>query len=273
MVRRFIAIWLALVLAYAAPGQAGSPTRLRAVEVVGTVLRAELSDGRMIQGRELEGAVIEVVLQGEAGPQRVRFDRIIADPDDPGGEILLYDMTRLDPQGGPAGPLCENAVAGGHWAFPLRGRWDSAGRHVSDQGWTLTCAGDAQGKCVRFGYKPWKTVGGVSLAPYHQACIRMVRADYCGNQGTTRDGMLIDVYDRIVIQPRDTARSDLTFEAAWGPEGAVCVAHTRVPQNMTLERLGMVCPRLRGRLGAAACPENLAISGQMGEALLFNRSQ
>ena len=98
------------------------------------------------------------------------------------GEVLLYAMQLLDPKTGAATPLCEHDADGKHWAFPLRGQWDRDGRRISDKGFTLTCAADAQGKCVRFGYKPWKVVrGGVSLADYHQACIRMVRADYCGN--------------------------------------------------------------------------------------------
>ena len=47
---------------------------------------------------------------------------------------------------------------------------------MSDEGFTLTCATGAQGKCVRFGYKPWKTLSnGVVLADYHQACVRLVR--------------------------------------------------------------------------------------------------
>ncbi len=36
-------------------------------------------------------------------------------------------------------------------------------------------------------------VRGERLAAYYQPCIRLVRADYCGGHGTTRDGMLIDI--------------------------------------------------------------------------------
>jgi len=192
------------------------------------------------------------------------------------GDVLLYDMRVLDPATGTSAPLCEDAVDGGHWAFPLRGQWDRDGRRISDKGFTLTCAADAQGKCVRFGYKPWKTTSdGVVLANYHQACIRMVRADYCGNEGTTRDGMLIDFYDQLGIQKRTKAAGDhaLPFEAAWNTEGAVCVAHTRVPEHMTIAHLAQICPRLRGRLGETACTEAEAELGRLGQALLFNRSR
>jgi len=98
----------------------------------------------------------------------------------------------------------------------------------------------------------------------------MVRADYCGDdQPTTRDDMLIDYYDRLGIAGRDD-RPGLNFEAAWDENGAVCVAHPRVPQNMTLERLAETCPRLRGRLGPA-CTEETA--DQFGTPLLMNASR
>jgi hypothetical protein len=182
----------------------------------------------------------------------------------------------VDPATGALDELCEPDAKGERWAFPLKGQWDANGRRISDQGFTLTCSAGAQGKCVRFGYKPWKqTPDGIPLADYHQACVRLVRADYCGGQGTTRDGMLIDIYDRLGIQrPADEAeRQGLRFEAAWNPEGAVCVAHTRVPENMTLVHLGEVCPRLRGHLGDAECTADAAASGRLGPVLLFNRSR
>ena len=40
--------------------------------------------------------------------------------------------------------------------------------------------GGAIAKCVLWGYRPWATYNGTPLAQYHQACTRMVRADYCG---------------------------------------------------------------------------------------------
>ena len=213
------------------------------------------ADGRVLEGQDLAGATISVAFLDEPQPRRIRLSTITPDPMDSQGEVLLYDMQLLDPTTGAATPLCEHDVEGKHWAFPLRGQWDRNGGRISDKGFTLTCAADAQGKCVRFGYKPWKTIGaGISLADYHQACVRMVRADYCGNRGTTKNGMLIDLYDRLGIerQSESTGQDGLRFEAAWNTKGAVCVAHTRVLPNMTIARLARTCPRLRGRLGEAA---------------------
>jgi hypothetical protein len=55
-------------------------------------------------------------------------------------------------------------------------------------------------------------------------------------------------------------------------EGALCVAHVRVPENTNLDRLAATCPRLRGRLGPQHCSEAAAAAGRLGHALMFNRS-
>ncbi|MBV9202478.1 MAG: hypothetical protein JOY83_22635 [Alphaproteobacteria bacterium] len=105
---------------------------------------------------------------------------------------------------------------------------------------------------------------GVSLAPYYQACVRLVRADYCGDGvGYTRNGTPIDVFDAIGIQ-RDEIAPGMTFEAAWGPDGAVCVRHPRLEELPNPETLVQQCPRLAGYVGER-CDE-------AARALLFNRS-
>ena len=65
------------------------------------------------------------------------------------------------------------------------------------------------------GYRPWgKAQKGESLWDYHQACVRMLRADYCGNgKPHTRDGTRIELWDRLDIQV-DTHEQGLSFEGA-----------------------------------------------------------
>jgi hypothetical protein len=84
--------------------------------------------------------------------------------------------------------------------------------------------------------------------------IRLVRADYSGDgRGTTRDGQLVDIYDFLGVQSKgDDPAQD--FEAAWSPEGAVCVRVTRL--------------KLKGRIGTI-CTEEFA---RAAVAVLFNRS-
>jgi hypothetical protein len=264
---------LAVTSSHAAPS---AVDHIRSVDVVRTALRVHLDSGRIIQGRDLEGATLSLAMAGKAGTQQVHIQAVVIDPLDPQGEVQLYRMTALNPATGIGEELCDPDPQGQRWAFPVQGQWDAHGRRTSQQGFTLTCASGAQGKCLRFGYQPWKTTAdGVRLEDYHQACIRMVTADYCGGHATTKDGMAIDLYDKLGIQtPADSAgHDDLRFEAAWNITGAACVAHTRVPANISLQQLAAACPRLQARLGAANCTEQKARSGQLGTVLLFNRSR
>ncbi|MFY0537673.1 ADYC domain-containing protein [Nannocystis pusilla] len=124
-------------------------------------------------------------------------------------------------------------------ALALPDVWDpSTGNRVSPRptgAVTFACKNAALAKCVLFGYRPWSTKNGVSLADYHQACTRMVRADYCGN-GTphTVSGTPIHVLDQLGIQTA-AASTSYVVEAEWGPNGAVCLnpSNTRLA-NQTI---------------------------------------
>lgn len=262
----------------AGPAAAPSPAaadRIASIAVVGTDFRVTLASGRILTGRDLVGAKLALVVPGGTTPEEVHIDAVVNDPLDPSGETLIYKMRAHDPESGEWVELCNPDAAGERWAFPLRGQWDEEGYPRSGGGFTLTCGDGSMGKCVRWGYKPWVTrPDGTRLADYHQACVRMVNANYCGNRRTTRDGMLIDYWDDLGIATPDAhpEAQGLTFEAAWGPNGALCVAHTRVPEHETVDGLNAGCPRLRGRLGPAACsPETIAKAHE--HALLFNRSR
>ena len=256
-------------------GAAAKSSAVRSVEVIGTALRVTFTDGRALAGSDLQGAVLTLALAGDVRPGRFRLDRIERDPGN--SDILLYRITVLATQPGETDhDLCEPDAQGERWAFPLKGQWDDGGRRLTEKGLTLACAaGGAIGKCVRWGYPPWaRTPSGQAMAPYHAACVNMVRANYCGDRGTTRDGMTIDYWDDAGITRRDEDRAQdlgLRFEAAWSPKGALCVAHTRVPEHMTLEQLAKTCPRLR-RLGPVSCDPGEAAKGRYGKALLFNSS-
>ncbi len=127
-------------------------------------------------------------------------------------------------------------------------------------------------KCVRWGYKPWKTLEAISLRDYHQACTRMARADYCGNGiSHTKDGTIIDLYDRLGIQEK-TKDNGMVFEAAWGTDGAVLIHRPRYSE--TLGQIQQNCPeKLQTRLD----PTNksltqIEIQQQFSTALIFNDS-
>jgi hypothetical protein len=249
-------------------GHGTTPAAAARVEVFGTSFRVTTTDGRLLQGSDLLGAVLTL---GDDADHRVelRIDDRRPDPRDPTGETILYTLMVREPASGEWRNLCRADPDGVAMGFPVAGLSDKPGREGREPGrFSLTCTSGATGKCVRMGYKPWKTMpDGTSLRPYHTACTRMLRADYCGDGVPhTRDGTPINIYDRLGIQVADRAPS-MVFEAAWGPDGAVCVSRVRVPDVATLDAVERACPaRLGGRIGPQACGADAA------GALLFNDS-
>jgi hypothetical protein len=133
-------------------------------------------------------------------------------------------------------------------ALAVRGVWDETGAHREvPRTFTFACENGAIAKCVEWGYKPWAKKDGQSLAPLHQACTRMARADYCGNgRSHTRDDNPIDMYDGRQVLTRTTESSAAwdvmraSFEAGWSEEGALCMAHTR--DGRAVEEVLAECP-------------------------------
>jgi len=141
---------------------------------------------------------------------------------------------------------------------------------------TFACDNGAIGKCVEnMGYKPWamgpneckyvcttlhdfpscrKVCVQHTLELMHEACVRMVRADYCGN-GTphTVTGVSIDEWDNANIQTETSISTNPSDhfgkEAEWTPNGARCLSQAnmgRLDDDVTMTRLdtylNMTCP-------------------------------
>lgn len=178
--------------------------------VVAGLARLDRTHLVLANGEELRaGGRVDVVFSDGA-----RFGLDVAaredDPKDPG--IVRYTLTY---QG-------KNVCEGDNQGIFVPGTWDATGaRHESADLVTFACFPGAIAKCVNWGYRPWQE--GIDT---HQACTRMVRADYCGDGAShTRNGTPIDVFDDLGVNAPE--RADLGFEAAWGPDGATCVGHTR----------------------------------------------
>ncbi|MCA9649618.1 MAG: hypothetical protein H6712_25645 [Myxococcales bacterium] len=92
---------------------------------------------------------------------------------------------------------------------------------------TFACRGAAMAKCVEWGYHPQGTYSSTDLGDHHQACTRMVRADYCGDgEHHTENGTVIDVEDDLSINVHESETNE-NIEAAWGPDGALCLNNPR----------------------------------------------
>jgi hypothetical protein len=161
---------------------------------------------------------------------------------------------------------------------------------------TFACRDSSMTKCAeRLGYKPWKTIttyvpdtdpdyppaaipislGGDPtnqyLNDYHQACVRMLRADYCGDGvAHTITGTQVDVFD--CAKGQDASGTGCTgvqnsstswgLEAEWGADGAKCVSSARWDQAFTADDVGGIfvpnaacpniatCPNMRAYLNA-----------------------
>jgi len=233
-----------------------------AVDVVDTRFRVTMADGQVHHSDQLTGAVLTIGLAGRLA--RVRIDAVEQDTRRGGGDVWLHSIS-IESADGQWRNICQPDPEGRQFAFPIAGRFGADGmlRPAEAGRFELSCTGGAWAKCIRFGYKPW----ALGLDAYN-ACVRMVRADYGGRgEGTTRNGMPIDMYDRLGIQTTDYD-NPLVFESGWGPDCAVCVHHPRVAGNVTLEQLEARYPHLKGRTGAICTEEFARAHG----ALIFNRS-
>jgi len=245
---------------------AALPAHAASLVVEGESFALTTDDGRRLTSADLTGAVFRMT-DVSGAPLTVRIESVAPAEERPA--LLLHRLSVLNPATGAWHSYCQADAKGRQAGFPVAGAFDSAGRYARDPSrWFITCTSGSQGKCILFGYDPWRTgPKGENLAPYYQACQHMVRADYDGHGiAHTRNGTLIDVFDRLGIQASDS-RNDphFSFEAAWGPDGAVCVARTRWPDLLPRATLMESAPRLDGRCDEA--------SATAKGALLFNRSK
>jgi ADYC domain len=257
---------LLLVLLSAALTQEAA--KVPSLEVVGTLFRVTLPDSRVLTSPDLIGAILDAT--DETGRViTVRIDAVTkVDQSNGNSDIWLHRFSIPDESAGGWREFCTPGPDGTVAGFPVAGTWTADGRHVrTSAGFTITCSSGAIGKCIRIGYRPWDDRKGVSLWDYHQACVRMVRADYGGDGVShTRDGTTIDPFDRLGIQSAepDPRGPHLEFEAAWGPDGAVCVRRMRIPELLSIGELVQHYPQLAGKTGQD-CSEAV-------DALIWNRS-
>lgn len=240
-----------------------------AVEVVGTQFQVVGADGERLTGRRLVGMQLNVTDRGGES-STVRIDNVLSDPRDIAGDLTLYEFSVRNKLTGFWENLCAADADGFAGGFPLGGTWTPTGEHkASEHAFSIACTSGVRAKCVRMGYKPWKAgPDGKSLWDLHQACTRMLRADYCGN-GTphTRNGTPVEVYDSLGIQT-PTSGSGLSFEAVWGPNGAICVRKLRLADPATPDALLSSCPRSL-RIGEA-CKEDEYLGAD--PPVIINRS-
>jgi hypothetical protein len=201
---------------------------LNGMSINGTELTGVTGDGP-VSGTALVGAtMVGQLSNGDSLSLRVDAAGALAAPN---ADVWAYEVS-VDTDSGWQ-PLCGTDAGGTPiGAIPLAGTWNAQAGVPGGGSWTassslfsLGCRGASLAKCVEFGYKPWQTVGGASLRDHHQACTRMLRADYCGDGASwTANGTPINLYDDLGIQSDDAA---WLVDAEWTANGAICTNNIR----------------------------------------------
>lgn len=194
--------------------------------LVGSNLHVETDYGWELTDWDLEDSIVHVAVKEEGVlKQRELWIKSVVQIGT-SSDVFAYDIDIRD-AGGPWKPLCTDELGAATRAILLGDVWDpDTGARVAPRpsgALTFACRTAALAKCVEFGYAPWRSKNGVQLAEHHQACTRMLRADYCGTgQAHTVAGVPVHVLDPLGIQKADPTKA-YAVEAEWGPNGATCL--------------------------------------------------
>jgi len=156
----------------------------------------------------------------------------------------------------------------------VHGYWDQTGTWQPDKKtFTLSCS--AAGRCDQVSgvdgaitecVQSWR-YDPESRPEEFQACVRAVRADYCGD-GTSHTiaGTDIDLHDHRYSKMAgyECKDAERTLEAAWNKLGAVCVAHQRIGGDAST----LKCVRDGKPIAVTACDK-----GTVDNAMVMTRSR
>jgi hypothetical protein len=192
---------------------------LNGISLNGISLNGTAVNGISLNGTDFVGAHLNGLLSNGDGLE-LRIDEIAALAGD-NTDVLAYAVS-ASADGGWA-PLCGYEPDGSaNRALIVPGVWNIQTGAWSDssEAFSFACRHASVAKCVEFGYKPW-----LGFADHQHACVRMLRADYCGDGVPhTITGTPINLYDNAGVQ---LDAESWPVDAEWGPDGALCVNHTR----------------------------------------------
>jgi hypothetical protein len=192
---------------------------LNGISLNGISLNGISLNGISLNGTDFIGAHMKAELSN-SDTLELRIDDI-APLEGSNSDILAYAVSASVDDGWV--PLCGYDTDGSvKRALAVPGTWNLQTGAWSDDGgaFSFACRKASVAKCVEFGYKTW-----LGYADHQHACVRMLRADYCGDGVPhTITGTLINLYDNAGVQA-DT--ESWPVDAEWGPDGALCLNHIR----------------------------------------------
>jgi hypothetical protein len=184
---------------------------LNGVSLNGVSLNGVSLNGVSLNGTDFIGAEFQVALSNGAS-STVRIDSMstLTAPND---DVYTYRLS-IAADGGSAA-LCD-----GGDAVAVPGAWNTTTGAWTAENFSFACRGSSVAKCLELGYKTWYGFGD-----HHHACVRMLRADYCGDGVShTVTGTPINLYDNAGVQA-DT--ESWLLDGEWSPDGALCFNNYR----------------------------------------------
>lgn len=199
---------------------------LNSPQMNGNKLQAKNASNQVLEGQDLEDLRLDMDHEDPNDQSITQIEQSVTEVEVAANGLVLNTLKFRELPAGTWQNSCENGAK----AIQLKGDWDvNTGERISDDpsSSTWACLGGALGDCASWGYIPGNSYAGAALANYHQTCIRLKRADYCGN-GThhTQNGHPLDVYDKVSMMAPEASLA-WNIEGFWGPNGALCLNHTR----------------------------------------------
>lgn len=225
---------------------------LNGVKVENVTFEGSLLKGtvgkQQISGTQFTGVMIEVnFADPKATNYKFRIDEVTLDAEAAAKgfkDVWRYRVSMWTSISNTWVSLCNDSAGRPADLIPLLGMyWDQAtGNRIDDpNSLTLACKDGALEKCTHVGYRPWatgticksqrsKNCTQISLKDHHQACTRMLRADYCGDGVSfTENGTLLDIFDYL-SPPVALREESWDIEARWLTTGALCLSKPRHPE-------------------------------------------
>jgi hypothetical protein len=194
---------------------------LNGVSLNGVSLNGVSLNGVSLNGVSLNGAEFTSTLSNGTS-LALRIDDAAWESD----ERISYAISAQTDTGW--APLCGTEADGSaKRAIIEPGEWNVTTGAWSNDGskFTFACRGSSIAKCHDMGYVTWD-----GYSDHHHACVRMLRADYCGDGVShTITGTPVNLYDNAGVQA-DTEAWQIDGE--WTADGSLCFNHYRGSAEM-----------------------------------------
>ncbi len=183
-------------------------------------------------GAQLANLILNLDIDTIGNGKKIKINSVVQSGTQP--TVYFYDVHN-EVSAGNFETICRDGGGTPTTAIPVPKAYDpdTTARLADTNALTWACRGAALAKGIEWGYVPWTSA---EMEDAHEAAVRMIRADYCGDGVThTTNGNAIDVSDKWNIQTPDTT---WPIEAKWGPNGAVCL---NTPRKLQWARSSIWC--------------------------------